>query len=270
MNWIHLFPVYPEIFPVFSYDKTFQHSIWKYNLTVDWSSGWILSCLFGCERKIHKPKPWINQACKEIHTATLSMKPTSVVCKLEIKINLSKSKVKLQPYSKSISTKKCVFSPLFKINLHHQEIFPVVFSDKTSQHSKWMDNLNVDWSSGWILPCFFGCEGKIHKPKPWINQECREIHTATLGMKLTSVLGKLEIKINLSKSKVKLHPYSRSISSTKCVISPLFKITMHHQIWNRAPTPNRYAPPARTWTRGFQHVNWVCRPLHQKSLTLSS
>ena len=29
-----------------------------------------------------------------------------------------------------------------------------------------MDNLNVDWSSGWILSCFFGCEGKIHKPKP--------------------------------------------------------------------------------------------------------
>ena len=133
MNCIHLFPVYPEIFPVFSYDKTFQHSKWKYNLTVDWSSGWILSCLFGCERKIHKPKPWINQACKEIHTATLSMKPTSVVCKLEIKINLSKSKVKLHPYSKSISTKKCVISPhsksrsttkcgvtpILQIDMHH-------------------------------------------------------------------------------------------------------------------------------------------------------
>ena len=106
--------------------------------------------------------------------------------------------------------------------------FPVFSYDKTSQHSKWMDNLNVDWSSGWILSCFFGCEAKIHKTKPWINQACKEIHTATLGIKLTSVVCKIEIKINLSKSKVKLHPYSKSISTTKCVISPLFKINMHH------------------------------------------
>ena len=114
MNCIHLFLVCPEIFPVFPYDKTSQHSKWMDNLNVDWSSGWILSCFFGCEGKIHKPKPWINQACKEIHTATLGMKLTSVVCKLEIKINLSKSKVKLHPYSKSISTTKCVISILFK------------------------------------------------------------------------------------------------------------------------------------------------------------
>ena len=120
MNCIHLFPVYPEIFPVFFYDKTSQHSKWKYNLTVDWSSGWILSCFFGCEREIHKPKKWINQACKEIHTATLGMKLTSVVCKLEIKINLSKSKLKLHPYSKSISTTKCTSSRLFIIDIHHQ------------------------------------------------------------------------------------------------------------------------------------------------------
>ena len=121
MNFIHLFPVYPEIFPVFSYDKTSQHSKWMDNLNVDWSSGWILSCFFGCEGKIHKPKPWMNQACKEIHTATLGMKLTSVVSKLEIKINLSKSKGKLHSYSKSISTTtKGVISPLFKINMHHQ------------------------------------------------------------------------------------------------------------------------------------------------------
>ena len=107
---------------------------------------------------------------------------------------------------------------------------PVFSYLKTSQHSKWMDNLNIDWSSGWILSCFFGCEGKIHKPKPWINQACKEIHTSTLGMKLTSVVCKIEIKINLSKSKVKLHPYSKSISTTKCVIFPLFKINMHHQM----------------------------------------
>ena len=137
-----------------------------------------------------------------------------------------------------------------------------------------LDNLNVDWSSGWILSCFSGCEGKIHKPKPWIKQACKEVHTATatatLGMKITSVVCKLEIKINLPKSKVKLHPYSKSISTTKCVIRPLFKINVHDQMWNRDATPNRYAPPARTWTRGVQHVNWVCRPLHHQSLTISS
>ena len=114
MNCIHLFPVYPEIFPVFSDGKTFQHSKWMDNLNFDWSSGLILSCFFGCAGKIHKPKPWINQACKGIHTATLGMKLTSVFCKVEFKINLSKSKVKLQPYSKSLSTIKCVISPYSK------------------------------------------------------------------------------------------------------------------------------------------------------------
>ena len=152
----------------------------------------------------------------------------------------------------------------------YPEIFPVFSYDKISQHSKWMDNLNVDWSSGWILSCFFGCEGKIHIPKQWINQACKEIHTATPGMKQTSVVCKLEIKINLSKSKFKLHLYSESISTTKCVISWSFKIYMHHQMWNQAPTPNRYAQPARSWTRGLQHVNWVCRPLHHQSFTLPS
>ena len=152
----------------------------------------------------------------------------------------------------------------------YPEIFPVFSYDKTSQHSKWMDNLNIAWSSGRILSCFFKCERKIHKPKPWINQVWKEIDTATPGMKLTSVVCKLEIKINLSKSKVKLYPYSKSIFTTKCVITPLFKINMHHQMWNRASTPNQYAPPAKTWTRGLQHLNWVCRPLHHQSLTLSS
>ena len=122
--------------------------------------------------------------------------------------------------------------------------------------------------AGFVL--FLWMWRKIDKPKPWVNQACKEIHTATLGMKITSVVCKLEIKINLSKSKVKLHHYSKSISTTKCVISPLFKINMHHQMWNCAFTPNRYAPPARTWTRDLQHVNWVWRPLHHQSLTLSS
>ena len=111
---------------------------------------------------------------------------------------------------------------------------------------------------------------KIHKPKPWINQVYKEIHTATLGMNLTSMICKLEIKLNLSMSKVKLHPYSKSICTSKCVISPLTKFNKHHQMWNPAPTPSPNAPPARTWTRGLQHVNWVCRPLHNQSLTLSS
>ena len=139
-----------------------------------------------------------------------------------------------------------------------------------SRHSKWMDNLNVDWNSGWIFSFFFGCEGKLHKPKPWINQPSKEIHTATLGMKLTSLVCKLEIKINLSKSKVKLLPYYKSISTTKCVIKPLFKINMHHEMSNCAPKTHQFSPPARTWTMGFQQVNWVCRPLHHQSLTLSS
>ena len=128
-----------------------------------------------------------------------------------------------------------------------------------------MDNHNVDWSSGWILSCFFGCEGKIHKPKAWINQACKEIHTATLGMKLTSVVCILEIKINLSKSKVKLYPYYKSISTTECVIRPLFKSNMHHEMSNGAPTPNQYTSPARTWTRGVQEVNWVWRPLYPQT-----
>ena len=152
----------------------------------------------------------------------------------------------------------------------YPEILPFFSYDQTSQDSWWMDNLNVDWSSGWILSCFFGCVGKIHKPKPWINQAFKEIHTATLGMKLTSVVCKLEIKINLSKSKVKLHPYWKSINTTKCVIFPLFKINMHHEMSNRPHTPNQFSPPARTWNRGLQHLNWVCTPLHHQSLALSS
>ena len=131
----------------------------------------------------------------------------------------------------------------------YTEIFPVFSYDKTSQHSKWMDNLNIDWSSGWILSCFFGCEGKIHKPRPWINQACKEIHTATLGMKLTSVVCKLEIKINLSKSKVKLHPYSKSISTTKCIISPLFQINMHQEMWN-PPFSKSICTTCQDWNQG--------------------
>ena len=97
MNCIDLFPAYPGIFLVFSDDKTSQHSKWMDNLNVDWSSGWILSCFFRFEGKIHKPKPRINQACKQIHTSTLGMKLTSVVCKLEIEITLSSQKWNFTP-----------------------------------------------------------------------------------------------------------------------------------------------------------------------------
>ena len=83
------------------------------------------------KKKYIKPKPRINQVCKEIHTATLGMKLTSVVCKLEIKINLSKSKVELHPYSKSICTTKCVISPLFKINMHHKFVISFPYSNST-------------------------------------------------------------------------------------------------------------------------------------------
>ena len=111
-----------------------------------------------------------------------------------------------------------------------------------------MDNLNVDWSSGWILSCFFGCEGKIHKPKPWINQACKEIHTATLSMKLTSVVRNLEIKINLSKSKVKLHPYSKP--------DP-------HQMCNLGLIQNQYPPPNVKSRPYSKSICTTCQDLNQ-------
>ena len=82
-------------------------------------------------------------------------------------------------------------------------------------------------------------------------------------MKLTSVVCKLEIKINLSKSKVKLHPYSKSICTTKCVISPLFKINMHHQMWNHAPTPTPYAPPNVESRPYSNSICTTCQDLNQ-------
>ena len=63
----------------------------------------------------------------------------------------------------------------------------------------------------------------------WVLRACIEIHTPTLGMKLTSVVCKLEIKINLSKSKEKLRQYSKSIST--------------NQMCNHALIQNQYAPP---------------------------
>ena len=130
----------------------------------------------------------------------------------------------------------------------YPEIFPVFSYDKSSQHSKWMDNLNVDRSSGWILSCFFGCEGKIHKPKPWINQACKEIHTATLGMKLTSVVCKLEIKINLS---------------VKSETSPLLQIHIHLQMWNQAIIQNQYAPPNVESCPYYKSICTTCQDLDQ-------
>ena len=90
---------------------------------------------------------------------------------------------------------------------------------------------------------------EIHKPKPWINQACKEIHTATLGMKLSSVVFKLEIKINLSKSKVKLHNYSKSISTTKCVIFSLIQ--------------NQYAPRNVEFRPYSKSICTTCQDLNQ-------
>ena len=133
--------------------------------------------------------------------------------------------------------------------LVYPEIFPVFSYDRTSQHSQWMDSLNVDWSSGWILSCFFGSEGKIHKPKPWINRACKEIHTATLGMKLTSVVCKFEIKINIIK--VKSEP------------SPLFQIIIHHQMCNLALIQNQY-PPRNVKSRPYsKSICITCHYLNQ-------
>ena len=114
-----------------------------------------------------------------------------------------------------------------------------------------MDNLNVDWSSGWIFSCFFGCEVKIHKLKPWINEACKEIHTATLGMKLTSVVCKFEIKINLSKSKLNLYPYS--------------KIHMHHHMFNLALIHNQYPPPNVESRADSKSKCTTCQDLNQGS-----
>ena len=53
-------------------------------------------------------------------------------------------------------------------------------------------------------------------------------------------------KNKLIKVKSEISPLLQIHINTKCVISPLFKINMHHQMWNRVPTPYRYAKPATT------------------------
>ena len=78
-----------------------------------------------------------------------------------------------------------------------------------------------------------------------------------------SVVCKLEIKINLSKSEVKLHPYSKSICTTKCVISPLFKINLHHQICNLALIQNQYAPPNVESRPYSNSICTTCQDLNQ-------
>ena len=91
---------------------------------------------------------------------------------------------------------------------------------------------------------------KNTQTKPMNQSSVQRIHTATLGMKLTSVVCKLEIQINLSKSEVKLHPYSKSICTTKCVISPLFKINMHHQMWKSRPYSNSICTTCQDLNQG--------------------
>ena len=130
----------------------------------------------------------------------------------------------------------------------YPEIFPVFSYARTSQHSKRMENLNVDCSSGWIFSCFFGCSGQIHKPKPWINQACKEIHTATFGMKLTSVV----CKTNENK-----------LIKVKSETSPLFQIYIHHQMYNLALIQNQYPPPNVESRPYSKSICTTCQDLNQ-------
>ena len=89
------------------------------------------------------------------------------------------------------------------------------------------------------------------------NPYCYSWHEANIfGLQV-------RIKINLSKSKVKPHPYSKSISNTKCVISPLIKINMHHQMWNREHTPNQMAPPNVESLPYSKSICTTCQDLNQ-------
>ena len=112
-----------------------------------------------------------------------------------------------------------------------------------------MDNLNIDWSSGRIFFCFFGCEGEIQKQKPWINQACKEIHTATLGMKLTSVDCKLEIKKKLIKVKIET--------------SPKLEIHIHHPMGNLSLIQNQYVPRNSESPLNSKSICTTCQHLNQ-------
>ena len=86
-------------------------------------------------------------------------------------------------------------------------------------------NTQNEWTILMLIGAVAGfCLVSLDVKEKYTNQShesikaCKEMHTATLGMKLTSVVCKLEMKINLSKSKVKLHPYFKSISTTKFAI----------------------------------------------------
>ena len=75
------------------------------------------------------------------------------------------------------------------------------------------------------------------------NPYCYSWHEANIrGLKL-------EIKINLSKSEVKLHPYSKSICTTKCVISPFIQ--------------NQYAPPNVESRPYSNSICTTCQDLNQ-------
>ena len=77
-------------------------------------------------------------------------------------------------------------------------------------------------------------------------QVWKEIQTASLGMKLTSVVCKLEIIINLSKFKNQTSPLFQVHMHHQMCNLALIEINMHHQMWNRAPTPTPHTLPART------------------------
>ena len=80
----------------------------------------------------------------------------------------------------------------------------------------------------------------LHAEGPWFKSgqvvliNLEQWLDLSLGMKLTSVVCKLEIKINLSKSKVKVHPVGVNFS--------LLQIHIHHQMCNLELIQNQYAP----------------------------
>ena len=90
---------------------------------------------------------------------------------------------------------------------------------------------------------------KIHKPKPWINQAYKEIHTATLGMKLTSVLCKLEIK-------------KKTYQSQKWNFTPTPN-PYPHQMCNHALIQNQYPPPNVESRPYSKSICKTCQDLNQ-------
>ena len=102
-----------------------------------------------------------------------------------------------------------------------------------------MDNLNVDWSSGWILSCYLGCEGKytnqtMNQSSVQRNPYCYSWH-----------------EVNISGVQVR---NKNKLMKVKSETSPLLEIHIHHQMCNNALIQNQYAPPnveSRTYSKSI-------------------